>query len=190
MANIWYKQGPYLHLSSLMYHWYGRLRCFCCWCCVHEPAKTWEEGLGTCDHDPPGISSVPPAGAGAAVGGGLVTSGEPKFQRLFHCIPTSREHLHCDWWVSVLQPKRVIANLNKVKLFNFLKIARRFCSFSRSFPLKANDFKVSVLKSPSQSPDLSSVEHLWAELKSPRRSRCSTNLTHLHKFCLDKWSKL
>ena len=52
------------------------------------------------------------------------------------------------------------------------------------------DNKVKVLKWPSQSPDLSLIENLWAELKKHARERRPTNLTQLHQLCQEEWAKI
>ena len=44
------------------------------------------------------------------------------------------------------------------------------------------DNQVKVLEWPSQSPDLSPIENLWAELKCVQARR-PTNLTQLHQLC-------
>ena len=45
------------------------------------------------------------------------------------------------------------------------------------------DNKVKILEWPSQSPDLNTIEGLWAELKNRVRARRPTNLTQLHQLC-------
>uniref|UniRef100_A0A8K9XH58 Ig-like domain-containing protein n=1 Tax=Oncorhynchus mykiss TaxID=8022 RepID=A0A8K9XH58_ONCMY len=52
------------------------------------------------------------------------------------------------------------------------------------------DNKVKVLELASQSPDLNSIEHLWAELKKRARARRPTNLTQLHQLCQEEWAKI
>ena len=50
--------------------------------------------------------------------------------------------------------------------------------------------KVKVLECPSQSLNLNSIEHLWAELKKRVRGRRPTNLTQLHQLCQEEWAKI
>ena len=50
--------------------------------------------------------------------------------------------------------------------------------------------KVNGLKLPSQSHDLSSIEHLWTELKRHVQERWPTNMAQLHQFCQEKWTKI
>jgi transposase len=48
--------------------------------------------------------------------------------------------------------------------------------------------KVKLLEWPSQSPDLNSIEHLWAELEKRVWARRPINLTQLHQFCEEEWA--
>ncbi|KAL2099419.1 hypothetical protein ACEWY4_005899 [Coilia grayii] len=52
------------------------------------------------------------------------------------------------------------------------------------------DNRVSVLKWPSQSPDLNPIEHLWAELKRHVHARRPTNIAKLYQFCQEEWAKI
>jgi hypothetical protein len=52
------------------------------------------------------------------------------------------------------------------------------------------DNKVKVLEWPSQSPDLNTIEHLWAELKKRVRARRPKNLTQLLQLCQEEWVKI
>ncbi|CAJ0940480.1 unnamed protein product [Ranitomeya imitator] len=47
-----------------------------------------------------------------------------------------------------------------------------------------------VLESPSQSPDLNIIEHLWDHLKRAVYARRPSNLTELELFCKEEWSKI
>jgi hypothetical protein len=42
----------------------------------------------------------------------------------------------------------------------------------------------------SQSPDLNSIENMWAGLKKRVRLRRPTNLTQLHQLCQEQWAKI
>ena len=44
--------------------------------------------------------------------------------------------------------------------------------------------KLKVLEWPSQSPDLSITENLWANLKRPK------NIAELEAFCKEEWEKI
>ena len=52
------------------------------------------------------------------------------------------------------------------------------------------DNRVKILEWPSQSPDLNSIKHLWAELKKRVLVRRSTNLTQFHQLCQGEWAKI
>lgn len=52
------------------------------------------------------------------------------------------------------------------------------------------DNKVKVLEWLSQSPDLSLIENLWAELKKHVQARWPINLTQLHQFCMEEWANI
>ena len=41
-----------------------------------------------------------------------------------------------------------------------------------------------------QSPDLNTIEHLWAELKKHVQAMRPTNLTQLHQLCQEEWAKI
>uniref|UniRef100_A0AAQ4QBR4 Tc1-like transposase DDE domain-containing protein n=1 Tax=Gasterosteus aculeatus aculeatus TaxID=481459 RepID=A0AAQ4QBR4_GASAC len=49
---------------------------------------------------------------------------------------------------------------------------------------------VNVLEWPSQSPDLSPIEHLWRDLKMAVHRRSPSNLMELERFCKEEWEKL
>jgi transposase len=52
------------------------------------------------------------------------------------------------------------------------------------------DNKIKVLEWPSQSPELNTIDNLWAELKKRVRARRPTNLTQLHQLCQEEWAKI
>ncbi|CDQ65747.1 unnamed protein product [Oncorhynchus mykiss] len=54
----------------------------------------------------------------------------------------------------------------------------------------AKCLKDNKVKWPSQSPDLNSIDILWAELKKRVRARKPTNLTQLHQLCQEEWAKI
>ncbi|KAK6323112.1 hypothetical protein J4Q44_G00054510 [Coregonus suidteri] len=47
-----------------------------------------------------------------------------------------------------------------------------------------------LLPSPSQSPDLNPIEHLWRELKVRIAQRQPRNLKDLEKVCMEEWAKI
>ena len=47
-----------------------------------------------------------------------------------------------------------------------------------------------VAKTKSQSPDLSPIENVSAELKKCVRTRRPTNLTQLHQLSQEEWAKI
>uniref|UniRef100_A0AAQ4QBF0 Tc1-like transposase DDE domain-containing protein n=1 Tax=Gasterosteus aculeatus aculeatus TaxID=481459 RepID=A0AAQ4QBF0_GASAC len=49
---------------------------------------------------------------------------------------------------------------------------------------------VNVLEWPSQSPDLSLMEHLWRDLKMAAHRRSPSNPMDLERFCKEEWEKL
>ena len=52
------------------------------------------------------------------------------------------------------------------------------------------DNKVSVVEWPSQSPDLNPLNNLWEELRRCMLARQPPNLTELHQFCQEEWTKI
>uniref|UniRef100_A0AAY5KN16 Tc1-like transposase DDE domain-containing protein n=1 Tax=Esox lucius TaxID=8010 RepID=A0AAY5KN16_ESOLU len=50
--------------------------------------------------------------------------------------------------------------------------------------------KINILESPSQSPDLNPIEHLWGYLKRAVHRRCPRNLTDLERFCKEEWANI
>ena len=76
-----------------------------------------------------------------------------------------------------------------------LKLGRKWDNDSKHTPKVVakwlKDNKVKVLELPSQSPDLNSIENLWAELKKHVRARRPTNLQGgLHQLCQEEWAKI
>ncbi len=61
-------------------------------------------------------------------------------------------------------------------------------SKSTSEWLKKNKMKTSEW--PSQSPDLSSIEMLWHDLKKAVHARKPSNVAELQQFCQDEWAKI
>jgi len=49
---------------------------------------------------------------------------------------------------------------------------------------------VAVLKWPSQSPDLNSIEHLWRDLKMAVHQRLPSNLAELERICKEEWQRI
>ncbi|KAG2456628.1 TC1A transposase, partial [Polypterus senegalus] len=47
-----------------------------------------------------------------------------------------------------------------------------------------------VLKWPSQSPDLNPIEHLWRDLKMAVHQRLPSNLTELERICKEEWQRI
>ena len=52
------------------------------------------------------------------------------------------------------------------------------------------DKSLNVLESPSQSPDLNPIEHLWRNLKTGVQQRSPSNLIGLERICREEWEKL
>ncbi|MBN3290452.1 TCB1 transposase, partial [Polypterus senegalus] len=52
------------------------------------------------------------------------------------------------------------------------------------------DNSVNVLEWPSQSPDLSPIEHLWRDLKMAVHRRFPSNLMEIERCCTVEWAKL
>ena len=52
------------------------------------------------------------------------------------------------------------------------------------------DNSVNVLESPSQSPDLNPIEHLWRDLKMAVHRRFPSKLMEPERWCKEEWAKL
>ena len=52
------------------------------------------------------------------------------------------------------------------------------------------DRSLNVLEWPSQSPDLSPIEHHWRDLKIAVQQCSTSNLTELEKICREQWKKI
>ena len=52
------------------------------------------------------------------------------------------------------------------------------------------DNEIDVMKLPSQSPDLNSIENLWRILKINVHKRNPKNIEDLKTFCVEEWNKI